>query len=43
MIDDPEIYDGSHVAVQIVGRRFQEEKVLALTQHLGDALEKHVV
>jgi amidase len=42
-IDDPELYDGAHVAVQIVGRRFQEEKVLALTEILGDALGKHVV
>ncbi|PBP27707.1 amidase [Diplocarpon rosae] len=40
---DPEIYDGAHVSVQIVGRRFQEEKVLALTEYLGDALRKHVV
>jgi hypothetical protein len=41
--DDPELYDGAHVAVQIVGRRFQEEKVLVLTEILGDALGKHVV
>jgi amidase len=40
---DPELYDGAHVAVQIVGRRFQEEKVLAITEILGDALGKHVV
>jgi len=39
---DPEIYDGAHVGVQIVARRFQEEKVLALTEILGDALGKHV-
>ncbi|CAG8961864.1 hypothetical protein HYFRA_00013664 [Hymenoscyphus fraxineus] len=39
---DPELYDGAHVAVQVVGRRFQEEKVLALTEILGDALGKHV-
>lgn len=35
---DPEIYDGAHVAVQIVGRRLQEEKVLALAQLVGEAL-----
>jgi len=40
---DPEIYDGAHVAVQLVGRRLQEEKVLALTEIIGDALGKHVV
>ncbi|KAH6679332.1 amidase signature domain-containing protein [Halenospora varia] len=43
MAYDPELYDGAHVGVQIVGRRFQEEKVLALTEILGDALGKHVV
>lgn len=41
--DDPELYDGAHVGLQIVARRFQEEKVLALTEILGDALGKHVV
>lgn len=40
---DPEIYDGAPVALQIVGRRFQEEKMLALTEILGDALGKHIV
>ncbi|KAF7919378.1 uncharacterized protein EAE97_011710 [Botrytis byssoidea] len=37
---DPEVYDGAHVSVQIVGRRFQEEKVIAITEMLGDALGK---
>jgi len=41
--DDPELYDGAHVAVQIVGRRFQEEKILALTEILGDALSEHIL
>ena len=36
--DDPEIYDGAHVAVQLVGRRLQEEKVLALAEHVGEAI-----
>ncbi|KAK3673927.1 hypothetical protein LTR78_006129 [Recurvomyces mirabilis] len=27
---DPEIYDGAHVSLQIVGRRLQEEKMIAL-------------
>jgi amidase len=40
---DPEIYDGAHVSVQVIGRRYQEEKVLALTEMIGDALGKHVV
>ncbi len=43
IVDDPELYHGAHVSVQVVGRRFQEEKVLALTEILGDALGKHVV
>lgn len=30
VLDDPKIYYGAHVALQIVGRRFQEEKMLAL-------------
>ena len=43
VVDDAALYDGAHVAVQIVGRRFQEEKILAITEILGDALGKHVV
>ena len=37
-IDDPEIYDGAHVAVQLVGRRLQEEKVLTMAEQLGNAI-----
>ena len=37
-IDDPEIYDGAHVAVQLVGRRLQEEKVLAMAEQLGNEI-----
>lgn len=37
--DDAEIYDGAHVAVQLVGRRLQEEKVLALAEHVGGAIK----
>lgn len=39
-IDDPEIYDGAHVGVQLMGRRYQEEKILALSEMIGKALEK---
>lgn len=35
---DPEIYDGAHVAVQIVGRRLQEEKIIALTEYISSGL-----
>lgn len=40
--DDAEIYDGAPVAVQLVGRRFEEEKVLVLAEILGDALGKTI-
>ncbi|KAI9718694.1 MAG: hypothetical protein M1812_003868 [Candelaria pacifica] len=35
---DPEVYDGAYVAVQLVGRRLQEEKVLALAELVGNAI-----
>ena len=37
--DDADMYDGAHVGVQIVGRRLQEEKVLALAELAGRALQ----
>jgi len=37
-IDDPEIYDGANVAVQLVGRKLQEEKMLALAEYVGEQL-----
>ena len=37
-LDDAAIYDGAHVAVQLIGRRLQEEKVLAMAEHIGDAI-----
>ncbi|KAL9604624.1 MAG: hypothetical protein Q9219_000344 [cf. Caloplaca sp. 3 TL-2023] len=36
---DPEIFDGSHVAVQMIGRRLQEEKVLAVTEYVAGLLK----
>ena len=38
--DDPEIFDGAHVGVQLIGRRLQEEKVLALAEYLGDKVKQ---
>ena len=38
--DDPSIYDGAPVAVQLVGRRLQEEKVLAMAEYIGKALSE---
>lgn len=36
--DDPDIYDGAHVSVQLVGRRLQEEKMIALAKYVGQAV-----
>ncbi|KAG8158088.1 hypothetical protein KVR01_011849 [Diaporthe batatas] len=35
---DPELYHGMPVNVQVVGRRFQEEKVLAITEYIDRLL-----
>ncbi|KAK6442314.1 hypothetical protein LTR95_001446 [Oleoguttula sp. CCFEE 5521] len=35
---DPEIYDGAHVSIQLVGRKLQEEKMLALAKYVGEAI-----
>ena len=37
---DAEMYDGAHVSVQIVGRRFTEEKMLAIAEYVGQLLKK---
>ena len=38
---DPEIYHGAHVAIQLVGRRLQEEKILAIAEHIGGAIAEY--
>ena len=38
--DDPEIYDGGPVGLQIMGRKFEEEKVLAIAKVIYAALLK---
>ncbi|EER41629.1 amidase [Histoplasma capsulatum var. duboisii H88] len=35
---DAEIYDGAHVGLQLVGRRFQEERLIALAEYVGHAV-----
>lgn len=35
---DPELYHGMPVNVQVIGRRFQEEKVLAITEYIDGLL-----
>ncbi len=37
---DAEIYDGAHVGVQIVGRRFTEEKMIAIAEYVEALLGK---
>jgi len=37
---DADLYDGAHVGVQIVGRRFTEEKTLAIAKYVGQLLGK---
>lgn len=39
-IDDPDIYDGAPVGLQIMGRKFEEEKVLAIAKVVYTALLK---
>ena len=40
MPDDPEIYDGAHVSVQLIGRRLSEEKTLAIAEYVGKTIGK---
>lgn len=40
-LDDPEAYHGGPAAVQIVGEKFSEERLLILAQIVVDALEKY--
>ncbi|KAF2870376.1 amidase signature domain-containing protein [Massariosphaeria phaeospora] len=37
---DPEIYDGAHVSLQLVGRRLQEERMLAIAEYVAKAIGK---
>ena len=37
--DDPTAYDGAPVGVQIVGRKFEEEKVLTIAKVVHAALK----
>lgn len=36
---DAELYDGAHVGIQLVGRRFQEEKLLAIAEYVSQILK----
>jgi amidase len=37
---DPKIYQGAHVSLQVVGRRLQEEKMLAVAEYVGGVIGK---
>lgn len=37
---DAELYDGAHVSLQIVGRRYTEEKMLAIAEYVGQLVGK---
>ena len=39
--DDADKYDGAPAAVQIFGRRFDEEKLLSIAQLVVDAMHQH--
>lgn len=40
ILDDPEVYDGAHVSLQLVGRKLQEEKILAVAEYVGKLIGK---
>ena len=39
--DDPELFDGLPVGLQLIGRTLEEEGVIAMTEVVVDALEKY--
>jgi amidase len=39
--DDAEAHDGVPAAVQLFGRRWDEERVLSMAQLIADALDKY--
>ncbi|TVY31478.1 Acetamidase [Lachnellula occidentalis] len=41
-VDDPEAYDGAPVAVQIVGRRLTEERIMAIAEEIGRLLGNEI-
>jgi Asp-tRNA(Asn)/Glu-tRNA(Gln) amidotransferase A subunit family amidase len=38
-LDDPEVSNGSPVGVQLLGRRFEEEKILTLAEYIHAQLK----
>lgn len=42
-LDDPEAYHGAPVAVQIVGRRLTEERIMVIAEEIGKLLGNEVI
>jgi len=40
--DDPEIYDGAPIGVQLVARKFEEEKIWAIAKIVYASLQKEL-
>ena len=38
--DDPDLYHGMHVGLQLVGRRLQEEKMVGLAAYVEEVLAR---
>ncbi len=41
-LDDPEAYHGAPVAVQIIGRRLTEERIMAIAEEIGRLLGNEI-
>jgi amidase len=40
--DDPEAYHGAPVAVQIIGKRLTEERIMAIAEEIGRLLGNEI-
>ena len=42
LLDDPEMFKGAPIAIQLIGRTLEEEAVLGMAEVVGDALKRHL-
>lgn len=42
LADDPDAYHGAPVAVQIIGRRLTEERIMAIAEEVGRVLGNEI-
>ena len=42
LVDDPEAYHGAPVAVQIIGRRLTEERIMEIAEEVGRVLGNEI-